>query len=53
MRAAALFFAGLIIVAAAAGFFMPGLRRLDHLDVRLAVPSGSEPGESTPDASRP
>ena len=53
VRTAALVFAALIIVAAAAGFFMPGLRRLDHLDVRLAVPSGTEPGGSAPDESRP
>ena len=53
VRTAALVFAALIIAAAAAGFLMPGLRRLDDLDVRLAVPSDTEPGESAPDASGP
>jgi MFS family permease len=34
---AALIFAALTILAAVAGFFLPGLRRLDNLDVRLPV----------------
>jgi MFS family permease len=53
VQTAALLFAALIIVAAAAGFFMPGLRRLDHLDVRLAVPGDTVPGDVAPDESRP
>jgi MFS family permease len=35
VRVAAAVFALLVIVAALAGFFLPGLRRLDNLDVRL------------------
>ena len=53
VRTAALVFAALVIAAAAAGFLMPGLRRLDDLDVRLAVPSGTEPGEPGPDEGIP
>jgi MFS family permease len=51
VRTAALVFAVLTIAAAAAGFLMPGLRRLDDLDVRLVVPSDTEPGESAPEVS--
>lgn len=53
VRTAALVFAALVIAAAAAGFLMPGLRRLDDLDVRLSVPSGTEPGEPGPDEGIP
>jgi MFS family permease len=35
VHTAALVFALLVIAAATAGFFLPGLRRLDNLDVRL------------------
>lgn len=49
VEAAAMTFAGLIILAAMAGFFMPGLRRLDNLDVRL--PGG--PGAEAPAAAGP
>jgi MFS family permease len=35
VEVAAMLFAALVILAALAGFFMPGLRRLDNLDVRL------------------
>jgi hypothetical protein len=42
VRTAALVFAALVILAALAGFFLPGLRRLDNLDVRLTGSSASE-----------
>jgi MFS family permease len=41
VHAAAAVFALLVILAALAGFFLPGLRRLDNLDVRLPDPADS------------
>lgn len=39
VRVAAILFAVLVVLAAFAGFFLPGLRRLDNLDVRLPDPA--------------
>jgi MFS family permease len=39
VRTAALVFATLVILAAMAGFFLPGLRRLDNLDVVVRQPT--------------